>query len=66
MRSGQQMIKRLGFSFNSLVCELGTDDGVWEPSTLSKDSDRLVSGEIDAQFLEATETLGMRCSAQVV
>ena len=54
VRSERQMMERLDFdlSFRWFV-ELGIDDQVWDASTLSKNRERLLDGEIAARFLAA-------------
>ena len=54
IRSERQMMERLDFdlSFRWFV-GLGVDDAVWDASTFSKNRDRLLDGDIAAQFLAA-------------
>jgi transposase len=54
IRSERQMMERLDFdlSFRWFV-GLGIDDPVWDPSTFSKNRERLLDGEIAARFLAA-------------
>lgn len=54
IRSERQMMERLDFdlSFRWFV-GLGIDDAVWDASTFSKNRDRLLNGDIAAQFLAA-------------
>jgi transposase len=54
IRSERQMMDRLNFdlSFRWFV-GLGIDDTVWDASTFSKNRDRLLDGDIAAQFLAA-------------
>jgi transposase len=54
IRSERQMMERLDFdlSFRWFV-GLGIDDAVWDASTFSKNRDRLLDGDIAAQFLAA-------------
>ena len=54
IRSERQMMERLDFdlSFRWFV-ELGIDDRVWDASSFSKNRDRLLDGDIAAQFLAA-------------
>jgi len=54
IRSERQMMDRLNFdlSFRWFV-GLGIDDAVWDASTFSKNRDRLLDGDIAAQFLAA-------------
>jgi transposase len=51
IRSERQMTERLDFdlSFRWFV-GLGIDDAVWDASTFSKNRDRLLDGDIAAQF----------------
>ena len=54
IRSERQMMERLDFdlSFRWFV-GLGIDDRVWDASSFSKNRDRLLDGDIAAQFLAA-------------
>ena len=54
IRSERQMMERLDFdlSFRWFV-GLGIDDAVWDASTFLKNRDRLLDGDIAAQFLAA-------------
>src|SRR5258707_11484182 len=54
VRSERQLMERLEFDllFRWFV-GLGMDDPVWDPSTFSKNRDRLLDGEIAAKFLSA-------------
>src|SRR5690606_35847196 len=54
IRSERQMMERLDFdlSFRWFV-GLGIEDPVWDPSTFSKNRERLLDGEIAAHFLSA-------------
>ncbi|HEX4827113.1 MAG TPA: IS5 family transposase [Xanthobacteraceae bacterium] len=54
IRSERQMMERLDFdlSFRWFV-GLGIDDAVWDASTFSKNRERLLDGDIAAQFLAA-------------
>src|SRR5881275_3436625 len=54
IRSERQLMERLDYDllFRWFV-GLGIDDPVWDPSTFSKNRDRLLEGDIAAQFLTA-------------
>ena len=54
IRSERQLMERLDYDllFRWFV-GLGIDDAVWDPSTFSKNRDRLLEGDIAAQFLTA-------------
>src|SRR5437763_1426132 len=54
IRSERQLMERLDYDllFRWFV-GLGIDDPVWDPSTFSKNRDRLLEGEIAARFLTA-------------
>ncbi len=54
IRSERQLVDRLEFDllFRWFV-GLGIDDPVWDPSTFSKNRDRLLEGDIAARFLTA-------------
>ena len=54
IRSERQLMERLEFDllFRWFV-GLGVDDAAWDHSTFSKNRDRLLEGEIAAQFLAA-------------
>lgn len=55
VRSERQLMERLEFDllFRWLV-GLGVDDPAWDHSTFSKNRDRLLAGDIAAQFLSET------------
>jgi transposase len=54
IRSERQLMERLEFDllFRWFV-GLGIDDAVWDHSTFSKNRDRLLAGDVAAQFLSA-------------
>lgn len=54
IRSERQLMERLEFDllFRWFV-GLGIDDAVWDHSTFSKNCDRLLAGDVAAQFLSA-------------
>src|SRR6204780_4262483 len=54
IRSERQLMERLEFDllFRWFI-GIGVDDAAWEPSTFSKNRDRLLEGDIAAQFLSA-------------
>src|SRR6476661_10365721 len=54
IRSERQLIEQLDYNllFRWFV-GLGVDDGVWSPTTFSKNRDRLLTGDIAAVFFQA-------------
>ena len=58
IRSERQLMERLDHDllFRWFV-GLGIDDPVWDPSTFSKNRDRLLEGDIAARFLTAVLAL---------